>query len=274
MTFARVSVTLVYAVCIVLLAGLAARAEERALARHDTEQMTLSLAYPRFGHAHIDAALARFAAQELERRAQDVEREFGRTASGQGKLVNLEGRYTLFRPSSQAVSVLFEMRATSRRWSAPRRYFATRSYRLPTGKELALADVFENVPEALEVLARRCSPKLLAQILEQHTQERIEMVWFLRTRLIVPGYPMPDGADIAEFSRRGGDAPAMRLLEDVANATQAEAERYKHFVLTPKGMRIQFDSLQIGGQEAGAPYVDLSLSELRQAKPNMELWDK
>jgi len=256
-----------------LLAGSAAQAEERALVRCDTEWMEASLAYPRFGHAGVDAALARFAAQELERRAQDMEREFDR-ASGQGKIVKLEGRYTLFRPSSQVVSVLFELRAISPRWSAPRLYFAARSYRLPTGEELALADVFEKLPQALEVLSRKCSPKLLAKILARHTQEHIEIVWFLRTRLIVPGYPIPDGADMAEFAKRGGDAPAMRLLEGVVRGTQAEAKHYKHLVLTSEGVRIQFEPLQLGGPEVGAPYVDLSLRELRDAKPRLALWNK
>jgi hypothetical protein len=172
------------------------------------------------------------------------------------------------------VSVLFELHATSPCWADPRRYFFTRSYRLPAGEELTLAGLFENVSEALEVFAKKCSPKLLAQILEQHTQERIEMTWFLRTRLIAPGYPMPDGADIAEFSRRGGDVPAMRLLEGVVRGTRAEAENYKHVVLTPGGVRIQFEPLQLGGPETGAPYVDLSLKELQDAKPRLELWGK
>jgi hypothetical protein len=258
----------------VLLACLAARAEERAFARHDTEWLEASLAYPRLGHARVDAALARFAAQELERLARGMERECERPASGQGKVARLEGRYTLFQPSPQAVSVLFELRAISSRWSAPRRFFATRSYRLPTGDELTLAGLFDNLPEALPVLAKACSPKLLAQLLEQHTQERIEMVWFLRTRLIMPGYPMPDGADIAEFSRRGGDAPAMRLLESVVDSTRAEVENYKHFVLTPRGLRIQFEPLQLGGPELGASHVDLSLRELQSAKPHLALWGR
>ena len=262
------------AACMVLLTNPAAEAEECAIARHHTERMEAHLAYPQFGHARVDAALARFAAQELEQRTQDMLRELGGTASGQDKPVSLKGHYTLFRPSPRAVSVLFELRATSPRWSAPRHYCATRSYRLPSGEELGLAEVFKNVPEALKILARQCSPKLLAQLLEQHTQERLEMTWFLRTRLIAPGYPMPDGADIAEFSRRGGDAPAMRLLESVVRATRAEAENYQHFVLTPRGLRIQFEALQPGGPEAVAPHVELSLQELRQANPHLELWGK
>ena len=220
-------------------------------------------------------ALARFARQELARHTQDLEREFGQeAASGQGKLVTLEGRYTLFRPSSQAVSVLFELRAISPRWFAPRYYFATRSYSLPTGEDLTLACLFENISEALDVLARKCSPKLLAEILARQTQKRIEMVWFLRTRLIIPGYPMPDCADIAAFSERGGDTPAMRLLEGVVRGTRAEAENYKHFLLTPEGLRIQFDPLQLGGPELGALYVDLSLRELQNARPHLQLWGK
>ena len=274
MTYTRISAILVHAACMVLLAGLAARAEERAFARRDTEWVRSSLAYPRLGHARVDAALARFAEQELERRVQDMERELGQTASGPGKAVNLEGRYTLFQPSPRAVSVLFELRAASPLWSAPRRYFSTRSYRLPAGDELTLAEVFVSFSEALEELARKCPPKLLAQILEQYTQERIEMVWFLRSRLIAPGQPMPDGSDIAAFSERGGDAPAMRILEGVVRGTRAEAENYKHFVLTPQGLRIQFEPLQLGGHEIGTPHVDLSLKELRKARPNMELWGK
>ncbi|MCL2123079.1 MAG: hypothetical protein FWH34_03210, partial [Desulfovibrionaceae bacterium] len=92
--------------------------------------------------------------------------------------------------------------------------------------------------------------------------------------LIMPGYAMPDGADIADFSKRGGNAPAMRLLECVVRSTQAEEENYKHFLLTPKGVRIQFDPLQLGGRETEAPYVDLSLQELQKAKPCLELWGK
>ena len=269
---ARLSASFVYAVCMTLLAASAAWAEESALARLDTERMELRLAYPQFGHARVDAALAGFAAQALERRALDMEGECG--ASGQGKLARLEGRYTIFKPSPQVVSVLFTLRATSPRWSAPRQYFATRSYWLSTGEELTLAGVFENVPEALAVLARKCPPKLLARILERHTQEHLEMTWFLRTRLIAPGYPMPDGEDMAEFSRRDGDGPAMRLLKNVVRGTRAVAENYKHFVLTPAGVRIQFEPLQLGGPEAGAPYVDLSLKELREARPRLKLWGK
>ena len=269
-----VSAVLVYAASMVFLASPAAGAEERALVRRDTERVASSLAYPQLGHARVDAALAGFAAQELERRTRDVEEECVRTACGQGRLVRLEGRYTLFRPSSQTVSVLFELHATSPRWPAPRRYFAACSYRLPAGEALTLAGIFENVPEALEILARKCPPKLLANLLARHTQERVEMAWFLRTRLIVPGYPMPDGADMAEFSRRGGDAPAMRLLEGVVRGTRAEAENYKHLVLTPEGVRIQFEPLQIGGPEEGAPHVDLSLKELQDAKPRLALWGK
>jgi len=257
-----------------LLAASAALAEERALVRYDTEWMEASLAYPRFGHTGVDTALAHFASQELKRRAQDIEREYAWTTSGQGKAVKLEGRYTLFRPSSQVVSVLFELRATSPHWPAPRLYFAARSYRVPTGEELTLADVFEKPPEALEILSKKCAPKLLAKILERHTQEQIEIVWFLRTRLIMPGHPMPDGADMAEFARRGGDAPAMRLLEGVVRGTRAEAEHYKHLVLTSEGVRIQFEPLQLGGPEVGSPHVDLSLRELQDAKPRLALWNK
>ena len=273
MTRACLSVALVCAAGMTLLAGSAAGAAERALAAFDTERLELRLAYPRFGHARVDAALAAFAAQELERRARDMEGEF-EGSSGQGKLARLEGRYAIFQPSPQAVSVLFELRATSPRWPAPRQYFAARSYRLPAGEELTLAGVFEHVPEALAVFARKCPPRLLARILERHTQERLEMTWFLRTRLIVPGYPMPDGADMEEFARGGGDAPAMRLLEGVVRGTRAEAENYRHVVLTPAGVRIQFDPLQIGGPEEGAPHVDLSLKELREAGPRLELWGK
>ena len=271
MTRARFSAVLAYAACMFLGAG-AVGAEERALAGFDTEQLELRLAYPRFGHARVDAALAGFAAQELERRARDMEGEFG--ASGQGKLARLEGSYTVFQPSPQAVSVLFELRATSPRWPAPRWYFATRSYRLPTGEELALDGVFEHVPAALAIFARRCPPRLLPRLLERHTQERLEMTWFLRTRLIVPGYPMPDGADMEEFSRNGGDAPAMRLLEGVVRGTRAKAENYKHFVLTPEGVRFQFEPLQLGGPEEGAPHVDLGLKELQEAGPRLALWGK
>ena len=271
---ARVFLAFVCAVCAALPAGTALGEEERALARYSTERMALSIAYPQLGHARVDAALARFAGQELARQAQNLEREFGQAASGRGKLVSLEGRYTLFRPSSQVVSVLFELRATSPRWFAPRHSFAACSYCLTSGEELTLADVFESVPVALEVLARRCSPKLLAEILARQTQERMEMVWFLRTRLIIPGYPMPDGADIAELSERGGDAPAMRLLEGVVRGTRPEAENYKHLVLTPEGLRIQFEPLQLGGPELGAPYVDLSLRELQNARPHVKFWGK
>jgi len=271
MTRARLSAALAYAACMAFLAAPAG-AEERAFVRRDTERMELRLAYPRFGHARIDAALADFAVQELERRAQDMEGEFG--ASGQGKLAFCEGRYTIFQPSPLAVSVLFELRATSPRWPAPRRHFAARSYLLPTGEELTLAGVFEHVPTALAVFARKCPPRLLARILERHTQEHLEMTWFLRTRLIVPGYPMPDGADMEEFSRSGGDAPAMRLLAGVVRGTRAEEENYKHVVLTPAGVRIQFEPLQIGGPEEGAPHVDLSLKDLREAGPRLELWEK
>jgi hypothetical protein len=271
MTRVRLSVVLAYAVGMTLLAGHAG-AEERALAGRKTERMELRLAYPQFGHARIDAALAGFAAQELERRARDMEEEFG--TSGEGRLVRLEGSYTVFRPSPKAVSVLFDLRAVSPRWPEPRRYFATRSYRLPTGEELTLAEVFVEAPEALAVFARKCPPRLLARILEQHTQERLEMTWFLRTRLIVPGYPMPDGADMEELSRRGGDAPALRLLESVLRGTRAEAENYKHLVLTPAGVRIQFEPLQLGGLEEGAPHVDLSLKDLQEARPRLELWGK
>ena len=272
MTRARWSVGLVYAVCMALLAGSAAGAEESALARLDTERMALRLAYPQFGHARVDAALAGFAAQELKRSARDLEGEYG--TSGPGKLARLEGHYTIFQPSPQVVSVLFALKSTSPRWPAPRQSFATRSYRLSTGEELTLAGVFANVPEALAVLAKKCPPKLLARILERHTQEHLEMAWFLRTRLIAPGYPMPDGADMAEFARRGGDAPAMRLLANVVRGTQAEAENYKHFVLTPAGVRFQFEPLQVGGQEEGVLYVDLSLKELQEARPRLELWGK
>ena len=274
MTPARIAIILAYAVCMALLAGSAALAENRALVRCDTAWMEASLAYPQFGHAGVDDALARFAAQELAQRAQNMAGEFDRTVSGQGKIAKLEGSYTLFCPSSQVVSVLFELRATSPRWPAPRLSFAARSYHLPTGEELTLADVFAKLPEALEVLSRKCSPKLLAKILARHTQEHIEIAWFLRTRLIVPGYPIPDGADMAEFSRRGGDAPAMRLLEGVVRGTRAEAEHYKHFLLTPEGVRIQFDPLQLGGPEVGAHYLDLSLGELQDAKPRLALWNK
>ena len=271
---ARVCFAFVCAACVAFLAGTPVGAEEHALVRYNTEWMALSLSYPQLGHARVDAALARVAGQELARQAQNLEREFGQVAPGQGKLVSLEGRYTLFRPSSQAVSVLFELRATSPHWFAPRYSFAACSYCLSSGEELTLADLFESVPEALEVLARRCSPKLLAEILARQNQERMEMVWFLRTRLIIPGYPMPDGANIAEFSERGGDAPAMRLLEGVVRGTRPEAENYKHVVLTPEGLRIQFEPLQLGGPEVGAPYVDLSLRELQNARPHLKFWGK
>ena len=274
MTLARAAAVLMCAACTALLAFLPAKAEKRVLIRRDTERTVSSLAYPQFGHARLDAALAFFASQELERRTQDIEREFDQTALGRGKLASLAGGYTVFRPSPQAVSVLFELHATSPRWSAPRRYFSTRSYRLPAGEELTLAGLFQNLPDALEILARKCSPKLLIQIMEYDQQERIETAWFLRSRFIIPGNPMPDGTDIAEFAKHGGDAPAMRLLESVVRGTRPDEENFKHFVLTAKGVRIQFDPLQIGGSEAGAPYVDLSLQELRQAKPHMHLWGK
>jgi len=257
-----------------LLASLPAKAEKCVILHRNTEWAVSSLAYPQFGHVRVDAALELFAAQELERCVQDMEREYDRTAPGRGKIASLAGSYTLFRPSPHAVSVLFELRAASPLWPVPRRYFAARSYRLPTGEELTFAGVFQNVSEALKILARKCSPKLLTQLVEHDTQERVEMAWFLRSRLIAPGCPMPDGADIAAFSQRGGDVPAMRLLEGVVHGTRAEEENFKHFVLTPKGLRIQFEPLQLGGPEAGAPYVDLSLQELREAKPHVELWGK
>jgi len=274
MTLAHLPAIFVSAACMALLTSASAKAEERLIVRRDTGQMVSSLAYPRLGHARVDAALASFAAQELERRGQELERECDPATPGHGELVHLEGSYTLFRPSSRAVSVLFALNATGPCGLAPRRYFSARSYRLPTGEELTLAKVFENVPKALDIFAKQCPPRLLAKMLEQHTQKCLEILWFLRTRLIAPGYPMPDGADIAEFSKRDGEGPAMRLLKGVVRGTRAEAANYKHLVLTPEGVRIQFEPLQLGGPETEAPYVDLSLKELREAKPYWELWGK
>jgi hypothetical protein len=60
----------------------------------------------------------------------------------------------------------------------------------------------------------------------------------------------------------------------VVRGTKPVAENYKHFVLTPGGLRIQFEPMQVGGPEAGAPYVDLNFRELEKAKPHLALWGR
>jgi len=262
--------------CLAFMAPFAspgARAEKRVLIHANTQRVLASLVYPQVGNAPIDADLERFAATELKERVRDLERECDQAPGNRGKAASLSGRYTLFQPSSQALSVLFELRAVSPIWPAPRRFFASRSYRMPSGELLSLTALFEDLPRALKVLAIRCAPKLLAQLLERQSQERIEMAYFLRSRLIIPGYPMPGGTEMADFLQSGsGPSPAMRLLACVVHGTEPQEANFKHFQLTPKGLRIQFEPLQLGGPETEAPSVELNLKELQDAKPHLELW--
>ncbi len=137
-----------------------------------------------------------------------------------------------------------------------------------------IEELFQDQGRALQRLSMLCAPKVLGQMAQQLISEHTESVWFLRSRLIVPGCPLPDGRDIAELSRRGGDAPAVRMLEAVTRCTAPTDDNYRYFELTAEGLRIHFSSCRIDGRELEEPVIDLTFRELEQFKPRREWWGR
>ena len=202
--------------------------------------VTISINYPSFGHAAIDADIRDWATGI----ADAFENHFDGTVlapinvpeEGDDDLdkaepapvsLDLQASYTVSRPSGNAVSITFEL------WNytggpSGNMDIITLNYSLITGQRLDLVDLFELPETALHLMST--------------------------------------------FSRRelGKTMGGQRLL----NGTEPLPENFASLTLTPQGIRIHFQPYQVAGWEMGAQEVDMPLAELATAGPLLTLWGK
>ena len=202
--------------------------------------VTISINYPSFGHAAIDADIRNWAtgiADAFEKHfdgtvlapiavPEDADMEADKAEPGPVSL-DLQASYTVSRPSGNAVSITFEL------WNytggpSGNMDIITLNYSLITGQRLDLVDLFELPETALQIMST--------------------------------------------FSRRelGKTMGGQRLL----NGTEALPENFASLTLTPQGIRIHFQPYQVAGWEMGAQEVDMPLAELATAGPLLTLWGK
>jgi hypothetical protein len=137
-----------------------------------------------------------------------------------------------------------------------------------------LGELFADPQKAYELLSRYAAPRILGDVMRHSVTQHTETVWFLRTRLIVPGCPLPDGRDMAELAKRGGgNAPALRVLDEVMRCTEPRADNYTDFLITPGGLRLRLANCRFEERGMKTPVVDIPLKELEKAGPRRELWD-
>jgi hypothetical protein len=140
-------------------------------------------------------------------------------------------------------------------------------------RRMGPGDLFAEPQTAYELLSRYAAPRILGDVMRHSVPGQTETVWFLRTRLIVPGCPLPDGRDMAELAKRGdGNAPALRVLDEVMRCTEPHADNYKDFLIIPQGLRIRFVHCRFEERGMETPVVDIPLKELEKAGPRREAW--
>lgn len=77
-------------------------------------------------------------------------------------------------------------------------------------------------------------------------------------------------AEKDDAAEDGAGLPDEMLLA----GTEPVEENFKTFIVTPNGIRIHFQPYQVAPWAAGPQSVDVSLDELKAAKPRLEFWDK
>lgn len=77
-------------------------------------------------------------------------------------------------------------------------------------------------------------------------------------------------AEKDDAAEDGAGLPDEMLLA----GTEPVEENFKTFIVTPNGIRIHFQPYQVAPWAAGPQSVDVSLDELKTAKPRLEFWDK
>lgn len=207
----------------------------------DFVPVTISINYPAFGHAAVDADIRNWATSI----ADAFENHFDGTILAPIEVpedgdafdadkpepapvsLDLQASYTVSRPSGNAVSITFEL------WNytggpSGNMDIITLNYSLITGQRLDLVDLFELPETALELMSM--------------------------------------------YSRRelGKSMGGQRLM----TGTEALPENFASLTLTPQGIRIHFQPYQVAGWEMGAQEVDMPLSELTPAGPLLTLWGK
>ena len=142
----------------------------------------------------------------------------------------------------------------------------------------SFSDLFAKPVLALQLCERLVSPRLLGELMQHSMHERTESVWFLRSRLIAPGCPLPGDSDMAALAEKSkldrGGIPALDMLDDVMQVTRARSENYRSFLLVPGALRLLFELCALGSRERGVIAIDITLEELKDAEPRLELWSK
>lgn len=145
----------------------------------------------------------------------------------------LLGKYSVSRPSAAAVSISYEI-WTYTGGAHGNLDIITLNYDTEHGEQLTLDHIFNDVEQALELMSTYCYTVLAAEL-------------------------------AAEL----GPENSIHMLK---SGTSPDTENFAAISLHPQGIVVHFQPYQVAPWSAGPQKVTMSLADIADAKPQLELW--
>ena len=232
-------VLIIAAYVIAVVAGGAARAEDRVKAKC---QWTIEAEYPKFGNEKVDEAIQKWLEESIAgtmRSAADLvdllEPEYS---------VGMEVEYDTVRFSPEVVSVAFTTHIFPYRAAHPSADIAVLNLSPVSGALLSLDDLFKDPDMALGIFSE-CARSAVAEELAEEFKEEPDM-------------------NVEELTTddwfKNGSAPTR--------------ENYSTFAVEADGIKVYFQQYQILAYAFGMRVAHIPLEKLAPAGPNEKIWPK
>ena len=214
------------------------------------EKMTMShrwlveAEYPRFGDEKVDEAVQEWLNKHIEDTIADAKDYVDVSFTEEEAYFNVGVTYETFRPSDEAVSILFIVFSYSSRAAHPSARAEALNFLIGNPSPLGLDDLFAEPLKALEImsdsaksLVREYLVANIDDISEKEMAEILDDGWF-----------------------EEGSAPTR--------------DNYLTLVLDPRGVKVRFQQYQVLPYIFGMPEFLVTLDKLAPAGPNEEVWPK
>lgn len=203
---------------------------DKQISHESTTPLSLKVAvhFPELGLPAIDAQVAHWATNMATNFQENVTKE---AAPDDNTKYELQGNYTVSRPSPAAVSITYEV-WTYTGGAHGNRDIITLNFDTEHGEYLALENIFADTEQALELMSTYCYSVLSAEL----------------------------GTDSSGTMLKSGTSP--------------DTENFSALTLLPAGVIVHFQPYQVAPWSSGPQKVSMSLEDLADAKPHLELWGR
>lgn len=203
---------------------------DKQISHESTTSLSLKVVvhYPELGLPAIDAQVAHWATNMATNFQENVTKE---AAPDDSTKYELQGKYTVSRPSPAAVSITYEV-WTYTGGAHGNLDIITLNFDTEHGDYLALENIFADVEQALELMSTYGYSVLSAEL----------------------------GTDSSGTMLKSGTSP--------------DTENFSALTLLPTGIIIHFQPYQVAPWSSGPQKVSMSLDDLADAKPHLEIWGR